>query len=305
MYRHRQGYPFRSARKKPKGEKSRGERSRLNILHASARLFALRGYDCVSIRDVAAEVGQVPSLIIHYFGTKALLYREMVGYYLGDGAVFMRALAPVWHVDPADKQAAANAIAESIHIFYENLYGSRRVKYLDRLILQVIFGHGSVDAPLALEWIRPFERIFENFFVRVCGLSESDAGIRMEIFFSHVFYPAVCRGLLFSEHSWKEYPEDFLTAWKCRVAKDFCLGLGLPAPEFDHLSRPAPVYCPAAADCLESSSFPDVSVALGGCCPGGAPFVAPKEVSDPVGGGIWPPADAAAGKDADKEVTPP
>jgi AcrR family transcriptional regulator len=222
----------------PKEQKSerrnvQGEKSRLNILRVSARLFAQRGYDDVSIRDIAEAVNIVPSLIIHHFGSKAALYRKTVNHFLGDGEIFMRGTAPLANVDPTNKQAAANAIAESLHIFFELWHGPHRIKHLDRLLLQVVFGRGSVDVPLALDWIRPSEKIFEDFFRRVGNLTPEEADVRMEIFFSHIFYPAVIRNLLLTEHDWTDYPEEFFVRWQKTIAFDFCRGLGLPDPIFD------------------------------------------------------------------------
>jgi TetR/AcrR family transcriptional regulator, regulator of cefoperazone and chloramphenicol sensitivity len=43
------------------------------ILGAAMRLFAERGFDATSIRDVAAEAGVSSSLVVHHFKTKAQL----------------------------------------------------------------------------------------------------------------------------------------------------------------------------------------------------------------------------------------
>jgi AcrR family transcriptional regulator len=214
-----------------------GEKSRLNILRVSARLFAQRGYDDVSVRDIAEAVDIVPSLIIHHFGSKAALYRKTVNHFLGDGEIFLRGTAPLASVDPTDKQAAANALADSLHIFFELWHGPHRIKHLDRLLLQVVFGRGSVDVPLALDWIRPTEKIFEDFFVRAGNLTVEEADVRMEIFFSHIFYPAVIRNLLLAEHNWSDFPESFFMRWKKTIAFDFCRGLGLPDPILDWSSK--------------------------------------------------------------------
>jgi AcrR family transcriptional regulator len=219
-------------KKEPKAERRnvQGEKSRLIILRVAASLFAQRGYDDVSIRDIADAVNTVPSLIMHHFGSKAALYRKTVNYYLGDGEIFMRGTEPLTRIQEGDKQGAANALAESIHLFFEFWHGPHRVKHLDRLLLQVIFGRGAVDVPLALDWIRPSEKIFEDFFLRVANLTPTEADIRMEIFFSHIFYPAVIRSLLLVEHDWDDYPEEFLLSWERTIAKDFCRGLDLPDP---------------------------------------------------------------------------
>lgn len=48
------------------------------ILAAARRLFARTGYDRVTVRAIAAEAGANPALISRYFGSKQLLFGEVV-----------------------------------------------------------------------------------------------------------------------------------------------------------------------------------------------------------------------------------
>ncbi|MBQ0958505.1 TetR family transcriptional regulator [Ideonella sp. 4Y11] len=50
---------------------------RTNILLAAEKLFALRGYHAVSIRDIAAEAGVPLALVGYYFGAKHELYHAI------------------------------------------------------------------------------------------------------------------------------------------------------------------------------------------------------------------------------------
>jgi AcrR family transcriptional regulator len=47
------------------------------ILEAATRLFARRGYDAVSMRDIAAEVGVNVATVHHHTGSKAQLYEAV------------------------------------------------------------------------------------------------------------------------------------------------------------------------------------------------------------------------------------
>lgn len=49
-----------------------------SILEAARRLFAERGYDGASIRQIASAAGVDPGLVHHYFGTKEELFRATV-----------------------------------------------------------------------------------------------------------------------------------------------------------------------------------------------------------------------------------
>lgn len=50
---------------------------RLNILLAAEKLFALKGYNGVSIRDIAAEAGVPFALVTYYYGAKQELYHSI------------------------------------------------------------------------------------------------------------------------------------------------------------------------------------------------------------------------------------
>ena len=50
------------------------------IVATARRLFAATGYDKTSIRDIASAAGVDPALIRHYFGKKAELFRETMGW---------------------------------------------------------------------------------------------------------------------------------------------------------------------------------------------------------------------------------
>lgn len=51
------------------------ERTRTRIRDAAGHLFAERGFDRTSIRDVAADASVDPGLVLHYFGSKDNLFR--------------------------------------------------------------------------------------------------------------------------------------------------------------------------------------------------------------------------------------
>lgn len=44
--------------------------ARANIRNAALRLFADRGHDAVTVREIAAAAGVSPSLVVHHFGSK-------------------------------------------------------------------------------------------------------------------------------------------------------------------------------------------------------------------------------------------
>jgi AcrR family transcriptional regulator len=56
-------------------------RRREELLQAALRVFAKRGVEAASMREIASEAGVVPGLLHHYFGKKELLILEVIERY--------------------------------------------------------------------------------------------------------------------------------------------------------------------------------------------------------------------------------
>ena len=76
---------------------TKGQRTRQRIFDAAFRLFGERGYQAVSLRDIAAEVGITHVTVLHYFSSKDELLAELMV-----------------HRDEAEREAAA-AFLETDH----------------------------------------------------------------------------------------------------------------------------------------------------------------------------------------------
>jgi len=64
------------------------------IVAAARRQFAESGYDGSSLRSIAAEAGVTSPLIVHFFGSKANLLIETIGWPFDPGAVIPQVAAP-------------------------------------------------------------------------------------------------------------------------------------------------------------------------------------------------------------------
>jgi AcrR family transcriptional regulator len=55
------------------------EETRQRIAHQAGRLFGEHGFDQTSVRDIATAAGVDPALVLHYFGSKRALFRQVMG----------------------------------------------------------------------------------------------------------------------------------------------------------------------------------------------------------------------------------
>lgn len=65
-------------RRPPQGGYARGEETRRRVVTTALRLFAERGYEGVSTREIAAEAAVNPPALQYYFDSKDGLYRACV-----------------------------------------------------------------------------------------------------------------------------------------------------------------------------------------------------------------------------------
>src|SRR5689334_24453919 len=84
-----------------------------NIRNAALRLFAERGHDAVTVRQIAAAAGVSPALVVHHFGSKEGLREAVDQHVLG----LFEALIGEMTADSAPDlydPAATGSLAEAI-----------------------------------------------------------------------------------------------------------------------------------------------------------------------------------------------
>src|SRR5262245_22737163 len=64
----------------PRGRRPGPSRTRDALVEAARRSFAKTGYDGTSLRTIAAEAGVDPALVVHFFGSKEHLFREVLAW---------------------------------------------------------------------------------------------------------------------------------------------------------------------------------------------------------------------------------
>ena len=122
----------------------KGERTRERILDTAERLFAEKGYEGTTLRDVAAAAGlRIPSLYNHFAG-KASLY----------AAVLERGIAPV--LEALSEQVQAARGRPDTDRFIARIFGllARRPD-LPRLIQQETLRGGGRLSPILSGWFKP------------------------------------------------------------------------------------------------------------------------------------------------------
>jgi len=107
--------------------------SRANIRNAGLRLFAERGHDAVTVREIATAAGVSPGLVVHHFGSKDGL-RAAVDAHAAES--FDAIFAELDGEDLADMLARGEATTSVAEAFARAFpHGSPLPAYLRRLLL--------------------------------------------------------------------------------------------------------------------------------------------------------------------------
>jgi len=139
--------------RQPDQRLKRGQRTRDSLVEAGLKLFAQKGFDSVSIREVAEECGVNAAAISFHFGSKAGLYAAVVDHVTGHlAAIYREALEPAAALGqdtPAPE--AARAVRRMVASLIQALLTTPRSRWTS-LLLQREF----IDPTEA------FERIFTD-----------------------------------------------------------------------------------------------------------------------------------------------
>jgi AcrR family transcriptional regulator len=76
----------------PRGRRPGPSGTREALIEAARARFAESGYDGVSLRSIATDVGVDPALAIHFFGSKEKLFREALGWPFDPSEVALRVI---------------------------------------------------------------------------------------------------------------------------------------------------------------------------------------------------------------------
>lgn len=133
---------------------SKSDRTRASILASARRLFAESGYDGTSVRDIAADAGIDPALVIRYFGNKDALFAQAAEFALGlpdlstyagsMGERFVRRFLDIW-----EGEESSGGLTILLRSAASNEHAATRVReiFADQVLPIVIALTESEGAP--------------------------------------------------------------------------------------------------------------------------------------------------------------
>src|SRR5512146_915535 len=150
--------------------------ARATIRNAALRLFADRGADAVTVREIAAQAGVSPALVVHHFGSKDGLRAEVDAFAARAFDAIFEAMPPDELVELLTGGAAKGSLAEAFARGFAP--GSPLPAYLRRLLLT----NDPAGAALFGRWFATTRRLLDVMVEMGAARPSEDPAIRAAFF---------------------------------------------------------------------------------------------------------------------------
>lgn len=190
--------------------------TRDRILEAAGQLFAERGFESTTIRDICQAAGANVAAVNYYFGDKERLYVEAV------------VRAHKWRLDQAqlpdwDEQTTAREkLADFIETFFKRVLGGPDDTWRTKIVMREIMNPTAACTEIANSNIRPQFEILQSILRQLLPASTTDEELHLTAFsivgqclFYHVARPVI-RNLI-DEGEYATYDVEKLAAHVTKV----------------------------------------------------------------------------------------
>ena len=185
--------------------------TRDRILEAAGQLFAERGFESTTVRDICQAAGANVAAVNYYFGDKERLYVEAV------------VRAHKWRLDQAqlpdwnENTTARQKLADFIETFFRRVLGGPDDTWRTKIVMREIMNPTAACAEIANSNIRPQFEILQSILRQLLPASTTDEELHLTAFsivgqclFYHVAGPVI-RNLV-DESEYATYDVDKLAA---------------------------------------------------------------------------------------------
>lgn len=200
--------------------------ARATIRNAALRLFAERGPDAVTVREIAAQAGVSPALILHHFGSKDGLRAEV-------DAFAAQAFDAVFEAMPTDQLvellaggATSGSLAEAFARGFPR--GSPLPAYLGRLFLT----HDPAGAALFGRWFATTRHLLDVMVEAGVARPTEDPTVRAAFFLVNDLALVLLRNHIATVIGADPLTPEGIERWGREVSIVYAEGaFGLPAKE--------------------------------------------------------------------------
>ncbi|NKB57938.1 MAG: DUF1956 domain-containing protein [Alphaproteobacteria bacterium] len=191
-----------------------GDDSRARILASAGKLFAARGYNGVSMRELARSAKVNLGAVNYHFGGKAKLYHETVLKLIEDvGPVFgpiIERLCEDVETAAGDRVLLSRCVANFIEGMFASVLGKRSMRWQMEFLLRE-FHQPSREFPTILaERISPMHDAVAGLLSAALERNPKDPEVlvRTQAFIGQIMSFGTCRAVVCARLDWNDYSRD-------------------------------------------------------------------------------------------------
>lgn len=213
-----------------------GADSRDRILDNAGRLFAERGYNGVSMRDLASAARVNLGAVNYHFGGKRSLYHETVKRLIDDigphfGPIIHRLRDDVAAAGD-DREELSACAARFIRTLYVAVLGGPALHWQMPFLLREFHQPSREFAMILADRINPMHDAVASLVAAALGRNpqDPDITIRVHAVIGQIMSFGACRAIVFARLGWDEYTPDRIALVADTVIPSILGSLGLPLP---------------------------------------------------------------------------
>lgn len=168
------------------------DKTRGRILEAAGEMFAERGFEATTVRDICQAAGANVAAVNYYFGDKERLYVEAV--VQAHRWRLDQAQLPEWDTDTPPRQK----LADFIETFFKRVLGGPDDTWRTKIVMREIMQPSHACAEVAQSNIRPQFEILRGILRELLPASTTDEELHLTAFsivgqclFYHVARPII------------------------------------------------------------------------------------------------------------------
>lgn len=200
--------------------------AKANIRNAALRLFAERGHDAVTVREIAVAAGVSPALVVHHFGSKDGLRAAVDGY---ASQAFDSLFA-------MDERELAGALAGDSGVSVAEMFarafphGSPLPAYLRRLLLV----NDPAGAALFGRWYALTRHLLDSMTEMGIARPSEDPAVRAAFLLVNDLTLVLLRNQIAAAIGVDPLTPEGITRWAKEVSAVYTEGAFVTAPEEEH-----------------------------------------------------------------------